>query len=311
MPNKYSESVLQKNSKTRKCSLNSIKQLYRSIEIIAQQTDGYADIMMQPTVILYSSKYKTNRFLYYIKYILYICIKITPCVTSTSVVQSKIGSDKAKCDKELLQQESTLVVWFIILRVMEYLQKIKNSIDPIVSLNDDELATFFSSFELKHIRKNEFFLKEGSICSYLGFLTKGTMIYYKPEANGNEITTDFAFEGDWVNSVISRLTNAPSVLNIRAIENSEVLIIQQKKLDELYLQLPKIERLGRIFTEEAFIKFVEQTIEFQTLTAKERYVQLLKHHPQIFQKVQLYHIANYLGIAPKSLSRIRKEIFEH
>lgn len=194
---------------------------------------------------------------------------------------------------------------------VEYLQKIKNSIAPIVTLNDDEFATFYAAFELKHIRKNDFFLEEGNICNYLGFLAKGSMIYYKPEANGNEITTDFAFEGDWVNSVISRLTNVPSVLNIRAVEDSEVLIIQQKKLDELYLQLPKIERLGRIFTEQAFIKFVQQTIEFQTLTAKERYVQLLKHHPYIFQKVQLYHIANYLGIAPKSLSRIRKEIFEH
>jgi signal-transduction protein with cAMP-binding, CBS, and nucleotidyltransferase domain len=79
---------------------------------------------------------------------------------------------------------------------MEYLQKIKNSIAPIVSLTDDEFATFYAVFELKYIRKNEFFLEEGSICSYLGFLAKGTLIYYKPEANGNEITTDFAFEGD-------------------------------------------------------------------------------------------------------------------
>jgi len=58
------------------------------------------------------------------------------------------------------------------------------------------------------------------------------------------------------------------------------------------------------------VDFVEQTLEFQTLTAKERYEKLLKNHPEIFQKVQLYHIANYLGIAPKSLSRIRKEIFD-
>jgi CRP-like cAMP-binding protein len=77
----------------------------------------------------------------------------------------------------------------------------------------------------------------------------------------------------------------------------------------LYFQITKIERLGRILTEQAFIKFVEQTVEFQTLTAKERYENLLKNHPSIFQKVQLYHIANYLGIAPKSLSRIRKELF--
>jgi CRP-like cAMP-binding protein len=192
---------------------------------------------------------------------------------------------------------------------MDKIQRIKKSIESIISLTDEELSTFCNAFEYKSIRKNEFFLKEGQVCDFIGLLTSGVLIYYKNIENGDEVTTDFAFEGDWVNSVLSRLTNSPSVLNIKAIEDSEVLIIKQKDLNQLYFQITKIERLGRILTEQAFIKFVEQTVEFQTLTAKERYENLLKNHPSIFQKVQLYHIANYLGIAPKSLSRIRKELF--
>ena len=58
------------------------------------------------------------------------------------------------------------------------------------------------------------------------------------------------------------------------------------------------------------LKIVQQSIDLQILSAKERYETLLQKNPEIFQKVQLYHIANYLGIAPKSLSRIRKEIFD-
>jgi CRP-like cAMP-binding protein len=189
------------------------------------------------------------------------------------------------------------------------IQKITKSIEPVVSLTDEELSIFCNAFEYKSIRKNEFFLKEGQVCDFIGLLTSGVLIYYKNIENGDEVTTDFAFEGDWVNSVLSRLTNSPSVLNIKAIEDSEILIIKQKDLNQLYFQITKIERLGRILTEQAFIKFVEQTIDFQTLTAKERYENLLKNYPEIFQKVQLYHIANYLGIAPKSLSRIRKELF--
>jgi len=192
---------------------------------------------------------------------------------------------------------------------MDKIQRIKKSIESIISLTDEELSTFCNAFEYKSIRKNEFFLKEGQVCDFIGLLTSGVLIYYKNIENGDEVTTDFAFEGDWVNSVLSRLTNSPSVLNIKAIEDSEVLIIKQKDLNQLYFQITKIERLGRILTEQAFIKFVEQTIDFQTLTAKERYENLLKNYPEIFQKVQLYHIANYLGIAPKSLSRIRKELF--
>ena len=61
--------------------------------------------------------------------------------------------------------------------------------------------------------------------------------------------------------------------------------------------------------EQAYLKIVQQSLDLQTLTAKERYESLLRKYPEIFQKVPLYHIANYLGIAPKSLSRIRSEFF--
>lgn len=193
---------------------------------------------------------------------------------------------------------------------MDKIQKIKKSIEPIISLTEDELSTFCNAFEYKRLNRNEFFLKEGQVCDFIGLVSYGVVIYFKTLENGDEVTIHFAFEGDWVNNNISRLSNSPSAINIKAIEDSEILIIKQADISDLYLQIPKTERLGRILTEQAFIKFVEQTIEFQTLTAKERYENLLKNYPEIFQKVQLYHIANYLGIAPKSLSRIRKEIFD-
>jgi CRP-like cAMP-binding protein len=193
--------------------------------------------------------------------------------------------------------------------LMDKISRLNSSITPIVSLNEQELSLFCESFEIKKLAKNEFFLEEGQVCDFIGLVNYGVVIYFKSLENGDEVTVHFAFEGDWVNNNLSRLNNSPSTINIKAIEDSEMLIIKQADISDLYLQIPKIERLGRILTERAFIKFVEQTIDFQTLTAKERYENLLKNYPEIFQKVQLYHIANYLGIAPKSLSRIRSEIF--
>ena len=72
---------------------------------------------------------------------------------------------------------------------------------------------------------------------------------------------DFAFEGDWVNNNQSRLSNSPSTINIRAIEDTEIFIIKQQDLNKLYVRIPKIERLGRILMEQAYLKIVEQTIE--------------------------------------------------
>jgi len=191
---------------------------------------------------------------------------------------------------------------------MDIFSELKSSIGPIVSLNDEELLLFCEYFEVQKLAKNEFFLKEGQICDFVGLLSSGAVIYFKSMDNGNETTTDFAFEGDWVTINQSRLNHTPSLINIKAIETTELAVITQQSLSDLYLRIPKLERLGRILIEQAYLKITEQSIELQVLSAKERYENLLKKYPEIFQKVQLYHIANYLGIAPKSLSRIRKEL---
>jgi len=135
------------------------------------------------------------------------------------------------------------------------------------------------------------------------------LIYYQTLDNGNDITTDFAFEGDWVTNNHSRLNNIPSHLNIKAIENSDLLVIKQKDLLDLYDRIPKLEKLGRLLMEHAYVKLVQLSIDLQTLSATDRYLKLLGDYPEIINKVPLYHIANYLGIAPKSLSRIRNVIF--
>lgn len=193
---------------------------------------------------------------------------------------------------------------------MDNISRLRNSIDPIVSLTPEELAVFQDFLEVRKLAKNDFFVEAGQVCNYLGFVNQGALIYFKSMDNGNEVTTDFAFEGDWVTVNQSRLNHSPSLINIKAIDNTELLVLKQQILNDLYTRIPKIERLGRILMEQAYLKLVQQSIDLQVLTATERYGNLLRKFPEIFQRVQLYHIANYLGIAPKSLSRIRKEIFD-
>jgi cAMP-binding proteins - catabolite gene activator and regulatory subunit of cAMP-dependent protein kinases len=184
---------------------------------------------------------------------------------------------------------------------------IKRFVNSVVSLNEKEWLQLFSYLEIKTFKKNDSVLKEGQICNWVAFVSKGVLIYYKLLENGKETTIDFAFTGDWVTDNRSRLNNTPSFVNVKAIEESELLIISNENLTQCYNQIPKLEKLGRILMEQAFLKIAQQSIDLQTLTASQRYDKLLREYPEIFQKISLYHIANYLGISPKSLSRIRKK----
>jgi len=191
---------------------------------------------------------------------------------------------------------------------MNHQDKLKSSIDSIVPVTEEEWRLLSGLFEVRELKKNDYFLKEGQVCDFVGFVNSGALVYFKVLDRGTEVTTDFAFENDWVTNNLSRLCDIPSLINIRAIEATEMLVVKNRNLTDLYSRIPKAERLGRILIEQAYIRIVRQSIDLQLLSAKERYEQLLLNSPEIMQRIPLYHIANYLGIAPKSLSRIRKEM---
>jgi CRP-like cAMP-binding protein len=181
------------------------------------------------------------------------------------------------------------------------------AIDKLSSLSEKEQAILSSYIEVKTFSKGELLLRQDEVCKFIYFIISGTVIYYQLTNNGEEFTTDFAFDGEWVTDNRSRITQTPSHLNIKAWDNTKVIVIQQSNLETLFTNIPSLERVVRLSIEQAYVKLAQWSIDLQTLSAEERYQKLVEKSPQVFQKLPLYHIANYLGIAPKSLSRIRNK----
>jgi CRP-like cAMP-binding protein len=94
---------------------------------------------------------------------------------------------------------------------------------------------------------------------------------------------------------------------VQALEETEVIEIPYSVLQHLYKIFPETERLGRIITENYYIKLEERFLSLQFKTAKERYQKLLNSKPSLIQRVSLGQIASYLGITQETLSRIRAE----
>jgi hypothetical protein len=78
-------------------------------------------------------------------------------------------------------------------------------------------------------------------------------------------------------------------------------------MEILYDRFPSWQKFGRLVWEDAFASVLYGIHNFQTLTAKERYLDLLKRSDLVF-RVPLKDLSLFLGITPQSLSRIRKEI---
>lgn len=90
--------------------------------------------------------------------------------------------------------------------------------------------------------------------------------------------------------------------------DSKVIYINIIDLLNLYQKSHQWERFGRLLAQEAFNLLINRTESFLFKTPEERYLDLIKHHPDIINSIPLYHISSYLGIQGPSLSRIRKRM---
>lgn len=177
-----------------------------------------------------------------------------------------------------------------------------------ISLDKDEKDIFVSKLILKSYEKKELILQEGNICKYAYFINSGCLRYYY-NVRDQENTAQFFFENGWYTDYDSFLTGKPTKQNIDTLEKSELLLLSAWDLQQLYIDIPKFERFGRLMAESAFLGIRQRSELLENKSAEERYLELMKERPKVFERIPQHYIASYLGIKPPSLSRIRKRIF--
>ncbi|MBO6518114.1 MAG: Crp/Fnr family transcriptional regulator [Bacteroidia bacterium] len=167
---------------------------------------------------------------------------------------------------------------------------------------------FVESFDVvRKLNKKEFLLEPGQACSYLAFVNKGTFRVFFYDNAGTEVTVWFSFPGMMIGDLLAFFQDSRAIFYVQAVEDGEVRIIAKSKLEELYLKNPEYLQFGRKYAEYVSVNVMQRMLSLQTLSAEERYLELLAN-PNYMQRIPLKYLASYLGITDTSLSRIRKNI---
>ena len=183
-----------------------------------------------------------------------------------------------------------------------------SNISKHISLTEDEIDFFTGLLKSKSLADGEFLLREGDICRYESFVTKGCLKSYYMDENGFEHIIDFSIEEWWADDLYSLLTQTPSRSNIKAIEDTEILQISKVDLEMLYNRIPKFERFFRILFQNAYIAQREQINQALSASAEERYRLFIKKKPYAEKRFSQKDIASYLGITPQFLSALKKKL---
>ncbi len=192
---------------------------------------------------------------------------------------------------------------------MNDLERLGQIASAFAQLTPAEFKMSIPYWQEKAYKKDDYYNEQKSVCKYLGFVMDGVFRSYLIDDKSGEEKNVFLYSGNqFVVSFKSFINQIPCDYHTRALTDSTVLCIHITDLLFLYQKSHAWERFGRLLAQEAFNVVMERTESFLFKSAEERYLDLIKHHPDIFNKVPLYHISSYLGIQGPSLSRIRKRL---
>ncbi len=186
------------------------------------------------------------------------------------------------------------------------MKEFRKFVEQYVKIPDEDWSLISTKFVKKSLPKNHNILEQGKICKSLYFLENGLLRYFVLK-DGNEVTKFFTIAPYCFTSQASFNSNKPANEYIQTIEPSIIWEISYEQNEEL-LKLNSWNSFARKITQEVQFFTEEILEELQTETAENRYQKLLNNQPELLQRIPLKHLASFFGVAPQSLSRIRKKL---
>ena len=179
-----------------------------------------------------------------------------------------------------------------------------------VDLSRPQQIAFAALFETRVVGARDVLALPGSSAHEILFVARGLLRFYYPSDDGRESNKAFVAENEFAGALASANLGVPLLYGIEALEPSTVLAARYTDFAALMDADPAFERLGRKLAELILARKERRTRAFLLQSATERYQDLERLHPDLLQRVPLFHLASYLGITDVHLSRLRRGLIQ-
>lgn len=185
----------------------------------------------------------------------------------------------------------------------DYIQKLSGEI-----LSEDEKSVIETHMKPRKFRRKQYFLQEGDVCKYTGFIVKGSAKTFSVDEEGNENILKLSIENWWLADFESFYQLIPSHYNIEAMEDLEVLQVTNAQVEEFFKPISAFSAMMEVVKQNHAIANQRRVQAAISYTAEERYADFVRNYPHFLMRFPLNVIASYLGLSPETLSRLRKKI---
>ncbi len=146
--------------------------------------------------------------------------------------------------------------------------------------------------------------KAGEICEYIYFIKSGAVRGFIKEG-GKEKTTWISIENEMVASIYSFIMQMPSIENMEAVEDCQLLAMSHKNMHLLYELEPTANILARRIYEKYYADAEVRALTARFSSAEKKYDFFLQTYSHLANRISLTYIASFLGINLETLSRVR------
>jgi len=179
--------------------------------------------------------------------------------------------------------------------------------DYIKSLDSEAAQALHEMSKVRSYKKGDFLLREGQVCRESFLFISGIGRKYFLD-DGKEHTTDIYFRDDLALSFRSYTLQEPGTEYIQAISDVTVSVTDRVAFDQAKGQYPSLVKLDLLLVEYYALTLEQKWFKSKTLSATERYLEVLERNPAYVQQIPLTILASFLGISLETLSRIRAKI---
>src|SRR5579872_7193152 len=123
-----------------------------------------------------------------------------------------------------------------------------------VQLDVEEEEHFISLLKFRRLPRKALLLKEGQLCKYFYYVHSGALRAYCRDVRGREATIMFAPADWWVTDMYCFLNGRKAMMDIEALEESEVFQLSKPQLDELLGRRPTFEHWFRVLMQNAYTR---------------------------------------------------------
>lgn len=190
--------------------------------------------------------------------------------------------------------------------IQSLLEYIKN----YVSLTTEEESFLTSKVTYRKYAKGQYIVQQGDVCKHQCFVVSGCTKTFHIDDSGQEHIVMFSIQNWWTSDMGSFISKIPADYNIQCIENTELIMFSSEAMEELYSEIPKLERFFRQIIERALVASQKRIVRSFSLSAKDRYLYFRNQYPKIEKLIPQYMVASYLGITKEFLSKIKKELLK-